>query len=673
MHDSFTGIDRRRDSDRARGEACLSQSQQCRESAGYNNRVLLSIETSALNRAAKTHDGLVVLRQIMDAERLRPAVGTHTIYELAKMLWDDRHTETRCRLFQLIVDLDPAFLLPADRLLELEVSRLLRGESVIPFLMGSDLEVTRRTVARLASAASDEEAIEFTRRREQAIDRARLEDRENVERIQHARREGLVPDCQDFDQFCAQHSADIPELIERRFGGRIDAHDASRFAARLDEFPGLRTTVRADLHFMFIRVVQGKVPSRDKTGDYRHVIDASYCAGILVDDRKLLRKVPVLNPQLRAIAWRVDTDGSSRRDGATLSRGRGASVETSGDVPRGSTVAGRQDRPGSVTRTVSNPQFDCIYCRSTVLPTKREHVISQALGTFEQNWTLDCVCDECNEYFANSLELALGRDSREALLRIELGLKPTTGASELLNRRIKTSLQDPGQFHGIRVLMVPSDDGADVEPIPIPQVGFRREDEDWCFLTERELTPDGLERFQGSSPVQIKICGIGEDCQRLRRRLAELGIEFSETHRLLDQPITEQSSISVLYDIHNDETVVRAACKIGFNYAAKVLGCETVRRSDFDAARRFVRYGEEPVRLATAQQQSILVGQDAETARVHACGIGWDRGYLCVVVSLFNELTYALRLCRAGEFEFAATQHVFDPWSRRISEITVEG
>jgi hypothetical protein len=83
----------------------------------------------------------------------------------------------------------------------------------------------------------------------------------------------------------------------------------------------------------------------------------------------------------------------------------------------------------------------------------------------------------------------------------------------------------------------------------------------------------------------------------------------------------------VLYEINNDGTNVRAACKIGFNYAAKVLGCETVRRRGFDAARHFVTYGEAPVRVATAQQRSILVGKDADSARVHARGIGWDHGY----------------------------------------------
>jgi hypothetical protein len=107
--------------------------------------------------------------------------------------------------------------------------------------------------------------------------------------------------------------------------------------------------------------------------------------------------------------------------------------------------------------------FNCIYCPSTKVPRKREHVMSQLLGTFEQNWTLDCVCDECNEYFSKYLELALGRDSREALYRLELGLKAPGGANELLHRRVKATLQNSGQFDGIRMLMKPSGDGTKVE------------------------------------------------------------------------------------------------------------------------------------------------------------------------------------------------------------------
>ena len=86
-----------------------------------------------------------------------------------------------------------------------------------------------------------------------------------------------------------------------------------------------------------------------------------------------------------------------------------------------------------------------------------------------------------------------------ALFRIDLGLKSAARAVELLNRRVKISLQDPGQFDGVRMLMMASDDGAEMIPVPVPQVGFRREGEDWRFLTEKELTSENVREFKESS------------------------------------------------------------------------------------------------------------------------------------------------------------------------------
>jgi hypothetical protein len=64
----------------------------------------------------------------------------------------------------------------------------------------------------------------------------------------------------------------------------------------------------------------------------------------------------------------------------------------------------------------------------------------------------------------------------------------------------------------------------------------------------------------------------------MKQRLIALGIEFVETHRTRNQPITERSALTVVYDISLDETIVRAACKIAFNYAAKVLDVDYLRQ-----------------------------------------------------------------------------------------------
>jgi hypothetical protein len=59
----------------------------------------------------------------------------------------------------------------------------------------------------------------------------------------------------------------------------------------------------------------------------------------------------------------------------------------------------------------------CIYCRlekSEERFRKAEHVMPQSYGKFEKNLTLHgVVCDDCNQYFGDTLELVLGRDTYE--------------------------------------------------------------------------------------------------------------------------------------------------------------------------------------------------------------------------------------------------------------------
>lgn len=317
----------------------------------------------------------------------------------------------------------------------------------------------------------------------------------------------------------------------------------------------------------------------------------------------------------------------------------------------------------------------CIYCGSTVPPKKREHVMSQAVGTFEQNWTLDCVCDACNQHFGDTFELVLGRDSIEGFLRVEAGVKPPGSLAKFLNRRTVLTVQGQGKFHGMRAVMKEAGDAP--SPVPPPQVGFRRSGDDaWQFFLERELTPDLVARFAGPA-VQITIVGHHgqDDLSRLLATLAGLGIAFQETERAMDQPFGTESPLNIEHVFNVDDTLRRAAAKIGFNYAAKILGCDIVRRPEFDAIRRFVRHGEEPLQMVSAQDFRVLTGSEAGTSFAHACALEWQasRQELIGIVNLFNRVTYGIRLCSSASDEWVgvSARHVFDPVKRTITALPI--
>ena len=70
------------------------------------------------------------------------------------------------------------------------------------------------------------------------------------------------------------------------------------------------------------------------------------------------------------------------------------------------------------------------------------------------------------------------------------------------------------------------------------------------------------------------------------------------------------------FDFVVDTTsATRSQAKIAFNYAARVLGGDVMRRSDFDVIREFIRNGIEPYPMVAAQDRSILVGPEAANSQ----------------------------------------------------------
>lgn len=220
----------------------------------------------------------------------------------------------------------------------------------------------------------------------------------------------------------------------------------------------------------------------------------------------------------------------------------------------------------------------CIYCHSSRPSVSRDQVVPELLGAFENSWTLDSVCDRCNHYLSR-LELPLGRDSVEAVGRISHGVKPASSADKFLYKRMKTSLASGSEHHGMRARLVPCE--GDVTPTPEAQVGFRLDgEEQFNYLTERELTPERVAPYSDPMrPLEIKLINArGAGFIELLNRLSSLGITFEERYRAFDQGMEPGETITIQYDFDIDNDLLRAVSKIGFNYAAFVLGADVLRR-----------------------------------------------------------------------------------------------
>lgn len=311
-------------------------------------------------------------------------------------------------------------------------------------------------------------------------------------------------------------------------------------------------------------------------------------------------------------------------------------------------------------------------------------MIPQSFGTFEPKSFIlyDAVCQPCNSCFGKTLELALSRDSTEALLRLHYGVKPASEAKELPYQRIELKVGEPGPWFGATVVLDADRTGTGIEPIPVPQVAFRwKGANDWVFLLEAELDDPGkVGPYSGSLPGSFEIRVLGpsqSDMGRLIEKLRKRDIKFLQ-QGTLEAPIAEDGRVRVEIAAKVDATIYRAIAKIAFNYVAYQHGTDFVLRSDFDDVRNYIRYGAVPPwkEVVRPTHEPILFDDRLNSRQTfgHLITFGWnlDSKGLLAQVSLFNSLTYRVAICPvySGIWHSGLqTGHHFDLEDRTITPL----
>lgn len=314
----------------------------------------------------------------------------------------------------------------------------------------------------------------------------------------------------------------------------------------------------------------------------------------------------------------------------------------------------------------------CIFCGSSAPPRrKREHVIPRLLGQFQDNWTLDCVCDECNQFFGERLEVHFGRDSTEALHRLQHGIKRPSESTDLPYKRVTLVVEQEGPFRGARATIGP-DAGDGIQPIPLAQVGFRRPGEPrFQWLLESELTDEKLTPFKNST-WEVRLIGPTDaDQERLGAKIRALGINLKRQTTEHVQIHDKNSEVTVVTEATLDIPIQRAIAKIAMNFAAHIAGPPFVRHASFDRARGFIRFGLRPGFQVVAPCDTPILADDSVSFRQtkgHLIVIGWERSAVVVRFSPFNFITYRVVLCPvfAGLWRDLGVGFLFDYETHQI-------
>ena len=318
----------------------------------------------------------------------------------------------------------------------------------------------------------------------------------------------------------------------------------------------------------------------------------------------------------------------------------------------------------------------CIYClddKPEASYRKVEHVIPQSFGLFKNNFTLiKMVCDDCNQYFGDNLEIDLARDTYEGFSRFEFNIKKaedfkTSGKKSRIIIRIAA-----GPMKGTYVYREYSPDKNDIVFKHIPQVCFRKKtSSEYEYLLLDEI-PDKSELekryFDLKHPKAIQAFGL--DVKQLEEILSERGISFQYGNEVILPERPQELLCEVEGTI--DRKIFRAVAKIGFNYLAYWQSADFMFHESFDTIRRFIRYGETTsYPLVGILEKPILADEYSRLRRLgHLVTVNWASDNTSIVsqVALFNWITYSICLTRgySGEHRDIKKGNFFNTVSKEI-------
>lgn len=265
------------------------------------------IETSVINRAFSesiTGNDIVIY---LDTLGFQPAIGTHTIYELAKTYLEPNSILKAQQLFSILLELEASIIPPTDKLFKEEIMKLRTGAAVLPFLDTLNQSSTRQEIHKLANGIFDSKAQKFIKNREK-FHRTNnpIIYRDFLDHINKVKSYGtdILKNIRTFEDVISYLKNQIPDLIVKILKGKVSKYEAVELFQRLDSFPALRSAVRANIDLCFICIVHNTHPGSDRKDDNRHIVDSSYSKGIVTGDEQLEKRVNRINPELVIIAWK---------------------------------------------------------------------------------------------------------------------------------------------------------------------------------------------------------------------------------------------------------------------------------------------------------------------------------------------------------------------------------
>lgn len=323
----------------------------------------------------------------------------------------------------------------------------------------------------------------------------------------------------------------------------------------------------------------------------------------------------------------------------------------------------------------------CIYCKKTeqtVKFTHAEHAIPQAFGLFEGNIVLhNMVCNECNQYFGDYLELALARDSIEGFSRFKYNLKKEKQYKSY-GKKSRTRIRaNEGALKGVYAYLQYDEKNDRIMTKPFPQIGFLCRDHSSYEYFRISCIDDDfvIDTAKYDLETSSSIRTIGVDLDFARTLLGHIGINLHEMKLVDVMDDTNDSDGTMLCSFESpvDKLIMRVISKIAFNYLAFWEGPEFVLREEFDLIREYIRFGENADTTFVKSDGSPILFDEPTIGKRrlgHIITVDWGADGVSIrsQVSLLNMFRYTIVLtdCYHGTRPTLTRGHFFHPKTKDI-------
>jgi len=331
-------------------------------------------------------------------------------------------------------------------------------------------------------------------------------------------------------------------------------------------------------------------------------------------------------------------------------------------------------------------EIKCIYClkeKNTNEFRKREHVFPQMFGRFKNNLVLrNFVCDSCNQYFGDNLELPLGRDTIEGIImRAKLGMinKELPKKYERLKFKITS-----GKHKGKIAKLVISKNGK-LQLKEELQVGiFNKDKQEYDYFEPKNIPDPKKLKERGYIGAKINlITSSDKEISYLMNFLKEKGLHIELGNEMNSTNNIEKiEKVNVEGTIKIGPIIYRAISKIAFNYLAYNTDKEFVLKRGFDGIRNFIRYGKgkaedyfkvniPPILYDDRIIRNLTKGKKATNGHLI---ILESRGKKIISkISIFNLKTYLVKLCSdyEGIIRLIKHGHCFDISSKKVNKLII--